>query len=204
MAVGADLGGCTQGATGRLRQEAPALRCGGRGPSFAPDPPVRSSRTKAAAASGRPRGRAGGQRWRPWSSKPHPIANRSRTRRPPGTPGSCGRPPGRCPERRRGTRGGGEGQVDHRTGGEEARWCCGGAHTHRHRWPRRLRPRGTDTHATRSASYAPDAADLALRDEDGRPLGVRDLTGQKAPNRGRGSLSVSPPEPEDAASRYWR
>jgi hypothetical protein len=143
---------------------------------------------EAAAPSGRPRGRAGGQRWRPWSSKPHPRANRSRTRRPPGTPGRCRRPPGRCPERRRDTRGGGEGQVDHRTGGEEARWCCGGAHTHRHRWQRRPRPRGTDTHATESVSYSSDAADLALRDEDGGLLGGRDLTGQEAPNRGRGSL----------------
>jgi hypothetical protein len=31
-------------------------------------------------------------------------------------------------------------------------------------------------------------ADLALRDEDGGLLGGRDLTGQEAPNRGRGSL----------------
>jgi hypothetical protein len=75
--------------------KAPGLRCGRRGPSSRGTRRVRLSRIEVAAASERPRGRARGRRWRPWSSGPHPSANRSRTMRPPGTPGSRERPPGR-------------------------------------------------------------------------------------------------------------
>jgi hypothetical protein len=126
----------------RVNAEAPAPEVEDGGLRSCGTRRVRKSRTEVAALSERPRGRARGRRWWPWSSGPHPRANPSRTRRPPGTGGSHGRPPAECPRRRRDRRCGGAGRAGHRKVVGWARWCCGGARTHRHRGRRRPRPRG--------------------------------------------------------------